>query len=250
MAEYSGTTLPRYLARHMKLGFDSDDVAALIGSINSSQTPEPSPFPHLPAEVIFVILECIPIHYILPCRLICRAVRDYIDGPICFQYLNRAQLIGYLGPQYDSADQREKMSYPRAHFDRLDEMPKVERSGGERVAKWSGTRAIFKIEEKWMELYNRVHQLTMTLAQDKTPWLDLVEKLKVRRDEDSYGTIRWCLQLDQAVLELDYPVEALRDSFTVDLTNGTIVVYWKRLLLRFLKTEALFQKTVEAVRLG
>jgi hypothetical protein len=39
--------LPPYLSRHINLGFDLDDVAALISSIDTSHPT----LPHLPAEV-------------------------------------------------------------------------------------------------------------------------------------------------------------------------------------------------------
>jgi hypothetical protein len=92
------TPLPAYLSRHTTLGFDSDDVAALISAIDSSQGPRSSKLPHLPAEILFQIVEFAPVDHILTWRLVCRGFRDAIDGPVQYEHLRRAQLVGYLGP--------------------------------------------------------------------------------------------------------------------------------------------------------
>ena len=92
------TRLPAYLSRHMRLGFDSDDVAALINSIDSSQDPQSSELSHLPAEILFQIVEFVPVNHILTWRLVCRGFRDAIDGPVQYGHLRRAELIGYVGP--------------------------------------------------------------------------------------------------------------------------------------------------------
>jgi hypothetical protein len=90
--------LPAYISRHMRLGFDSDDVAALLSSIDSSQEPGSSRLPHLPAEILFQILDFVPIDYLLKWRLVCRGFRDAIDGPVLYDCLQRAEMICYLGP--------------------------------------------------------------------------------------------------------------------------------------------------------
>jgi hypothetical protein len=89
---------PAYISRHMRLGFDSDDVAALLSSIDSSQEPGSSRLPHLPAEILFQILDFVPIEYLLNWRLVCRGFRDAIDGPVLYDCLRRAELICYVGP--------------------------------------------------------------------------------------------------------------------------------------------------------
>jgi hypothetical protein len=89
-----------YISRHLRLGFDSNDVAALINSIDSSQDSGPSLLPHLPAEILFHILEFVAIDYVLTWRLVCRGFRDAIDGPVMYAHLQQAELIGYLGPRH------------------------------------------------------------------------------------------------------------------------------------------------------
>jgi hypothetical protein len=61
------------------MGFNEDDVAALIGAIESSQNPASS-VEHLPAEILLHILEYVPVDHILDWRFVCRGFRDAIDG--------------------------------------------------------------------------------------------------------------------------------------------------------------------------
>jgi hypothetical protein len=62
--------------------------------------------------------------------------------------------------------------------------------------------------------------------------------------------LRWCIRLDQAVLDLDFPVEIGRMNLDVDVNLDTrfVRVAWKDMLLRFLKTERALRRMMDEVR--
>jgi hypothetical protein len=63
--------------------------------------------------------------------------------------------------------------------------------------------------------------------------------------------LRWCIKLDHAVLDLDFPVETGRKHFDVDvnLNTGLVRVAWKDMLLGFLKTERALRRMMNEVRI-
>lgn len=235
--------LPLYLSRHMRLGFDSDDVAALISSIDSSQDLRTSTPPHLPAEILFQILEFVPVDHILTWRLVCRGFRDAIDGPVQYAHLRRAELIGYLGPraQYPlnqlSESRYEQINLVRAHFERIDDSPTTEAPEARAPAKWHYDLAIFTIDDRWFNEFARIEDKTTQDGVRRPAWQSLLDDLQLLGEEEPYGTLKWCLRLDKAVLGLDFSPEALRRCIMIDLVNKRMMVQWKDLLFNFLQTE-------------
>jgi hypothetical protein len=145
--------LPPWLARHVKLGFDADDVAALISSIDSSQNP-PSSLVNLPAELLLHVLEYVPVDHVLDWRFVCRGFRDAIDGRILYHHLQRTQLVGCLGqrhmwPMQTLTDkQYNQVRFVSAHFLKVEH---VEGTAGNRSNTgpiWCNTYAIFKIDHQ------------------------------------------------------------------------------------------------------
>jgi hypothetical protein len=76
-----------------------------------------------------------------------------------------------------------------------------------------------------------------------------LHRLELRRTEEGFGTLRWCIRLDEAVLDLNFPLEKGRNHFDVDvyLHTGKIRVAWKDMLLQFLKTETALRRLIDEV---
>ncbi|KAF2646079.1 hypothetical protein P280DRAFT_485870 [Massarina eburnea CBS 473.64] len=242
-------TLPRYLARHVELGFDSDDVDAFIDSIEASQDPQSSTLPHLPAEILFQIVSFLPLDSILHWRLVCRGVRDYIDGPFMKTCLKKAELIGYLGTDEEALGYVGRVDYDEFRFLRAGFDVSTTGSGG--IGKWNEVSATFQIDTKWMRWFSsRDAEIIATQTNyDINPWRALVRRLELQVAEECHGTLRWCLRIDNIVLDLELPVEVLSssNSMHVDLRSGKIVLQWRRLLFRFLKVATMFRKLLDEV---
>lgn len=254
------TPLPSYLARHVNLGFNSDDIAALIGSIDSSQRPHASSrIPRLPAELLLSILEHVPIDYVLDWRLICRGFRDAIDGRVLFQYLQRTQLIGYMGPRRSrhmeglDEEQYERIHLLHARFHHMEHDRETETGPCLLKPIWSATHAVFHIEDGWYQSFRQVGGAAArggdTIEDADTRWLNTLDRLELRRAEEGFGTLRWCIMLDQSVLDMDFPLEAGRNTFDVKVNLHTkgLRVGWKDMLIRSLKTETALRRKMDEV---
>jgi hypothetical protein len=235
-----------WIPRHARLGFDADDVAALISSIDSSQNALSS-LVNLPAELLLHVLEYVPVDHILDWRYVCRGFRDAIDGRVLYHHLQRTELIGYLGPQSLAhfrglnEEQYDQVRFLRASFLGV-EGAADDRSNSGPI--WGNAQAVFKLKPDSEE-----DRASIGIADAE--WRKL-ERLGLNGVEEGFGTLRWCIRLDQAVLDLDFPLEATRNSFgfAVDLDKSTIRVAWKDMLFRFLKTEATLRRMMTQVSLS
>ncbi|KAF2796736.1 hypothetical protein K505DRAFT_415529 [Melanomma pulvis-pyrius CBS 109.77] len=243
--------LPSYLARHTALGFDADDIAALISSIDSSEIrtsqSSASSLPHLPAEIVLHVLDYVPINYVLEWRLVCRGFRDAIDGPVMYDYLQRAELIGYIGPHLETLEPLSEAEYEKLHLLRVrflhmaDErtwspMEEPRRSG----PKWACNYAIFGNDNGWRH----------DMEQCMVPFAQLDEAIRFRLEpcavEEYYGALKWCVRLDEAVLDVEVMIQA-RKMF-VDFVFVEVHAYWKDLLFGLLKTETMLRKKMDEKR--
>ncbi|KAF1940056.1 hypothetical protein EJ02DRAFT_350879 [Clathrospora elynae] len=251
-------TSPSYLARHINIGFNSDDVAALINSIDSSQKPSStSSLAHLPAELLLQILEYVPVDYVLDWRLVCRGFRDAIDGRILYHHLRRTELIGYMGSRYLrpmehlNDEQYEKIHLLRARFRCIEKAEEEDMGTQQSKPVWSGTHALFQIDEEWFRDFRQIGGAAArggdTTQDADTRWLSTLDRLELQRPEEGFGTLRWCIRLDYAVLDMDFPLEAGRNTFDVDvhLHSGRVRVAWREMLFRFLKTERSLRRLLE-----
>jgi hypothetical protein len=240
----TSSPLPRWLAKHVNVGFDSDDVTALIDSIDSSQISQTSPIAQLPAELLLLVLEHVPVDYILDWRLVCRGFRDAIDGRVMYHHLQRTQLVGLMGTGDFSTtgpltnEQHDRLRLVHADFQRVTNDPGV----GHRKpsgAVWNNTHAIFRIEDRWFDDF---HQIVVGI------WREHVSRLQLS-GELGFGSLRWCIQLDHAVLDLSFPLESGRNAFDcqVQLDMRTVSVRWKDMLFGFLKTEAALRRMLDKV---
>ncbi|KAG9191328.1 hypothetical protein G6011_09416 [Alternaria panax] len=237
--------LPSYLRRHIQLGFTHDDVAALISSIDSSQAPPSSSngnptLAHLPAELLLQVLEHVPVDYVLDWRL-------------------RTQLVGYMGrrsePVMQDLDEEE---YESIHLIEADFI-RVEEEEGETTCQqekrpiWSSKHAVFKIKDEWYRAFRDVNGLETepgdTINHVEREWDGVLGRLAFLQEED-FGQLRWCIRLDHAVLDLDFPVHkaGLHLDFDTNLHTGSIRVAWKAMLVRFLRTERALRVLMEQKR--
>src|SRR5205807_2472437 len=101
----------------------------------------------------------------------------------------------------------------------------------------------FQIEDEWFQSFHHIGGAAATggdTIRDADPrWLSTVDRLELRRPEEGFGSLRWCIRLDHAVLDLDFPMEMGRNSFDIriSLQQRIIIVAWKHMLLSFLRTE-------------
>ncbi|OAL46597.1 hypothetical protein IQ07DRAFT_590707 [Pyrenochaeta sp. DS3sAY3a] len=253
------TPIPSYLAKHIGLGFNGDDIAALISSIDSSQVADTSNVLHLPAEILLHILEHVPVDYILDWRLICRGFRDAIDGRILYHHLRKTTLIGYMGPKHSLSHMRdledeeyEKIHLIRARYLRMSKRGTSHQPTLENQRSiWNEQYAIFQIDDEWspafLQIAGAADRPNPLFGHVDPKWHDILDKLELSKAEEGFGTLRWCIQLDQAVLDLDIGLELNRGNFytRVFLQRGAVTVAWKDMLFRFLKTERALRLTME-----
>ncbi|KAI4954035.1 hypothetical protein J4E91_001744 [Alternaria rosae] len=120
---------------------------------------------------------------------------------------------------------------------------------------WGATHAVFKISDEWYRAFRHVGGAEAsdghTLDDADPSWYSVLDRLQLRRREEGFGTLRWCIRLDHAVLDLDLPCEWRRMNFdfNVHLRTGLIRVAWKDMLVRFLKTERQYRLLLEQVPL-
>jgi hypothetical protein len=250
--------LPSWLARHVRLGFNDDDVTALIDSIDSSQGPSSS-IAVLPAELLLHVLEYVPVDYLLDWRLVCRGFRDAIDGRTLYHHLQRTQLVGFVGPRTHwplrnlTEEQYDRMQFVHSDFHQVAENGGTARTPQKSRPIWSSTHAIFKMDLREFGSSTGAEGIgpryDSTIEYADTIWRNAVSRLELSGAEEGFGTLRWCIRLDLGVLDLDLPLEAGRHSFDVivDMNSGTIKVAWKDMLFNFLKTEAALRRMIDEV---
>ena len=251
--------LPSYLSHHFNLGFDTDDVTALLNSIDSSQKPKSASVPHLPAELLLHILEYVPVDYVLDWRLVCRGFRDAIDGRILFYHLHRTKLIGYMGSQHSRLmEDLGELEYNRiyllyANFHHIESVNGAGTRAQPPEPVWNATHAIFRIEDEWFQSFRQIGGAAErggdTIEDADPRWLIPFSKLELRRPEEGFGTLRWCIKLDHAVLDADFPIETGRTTFgiEVNLRQGIVKVAWRQMLIHFLKTETALRRLTQEV---
>ncbi|KAF2439071.1 hypothetical protein P171DRAFT_397411 [Karstenula rhodostoma CBS 690.94] len=236
------TPLPSYIARRFDLGFDADDVSALITSIDASQDHASTPgLPKLPAEVLFHIVDFVPLDYILEWRLVCRGFRDCIDGPIMYNCIKRAEIIGLVAApgtlQWAGipAELHEHLTYMRCSFERLEDSMEAMRPRLTNT-RWGALHAVFCIDDGWRHQFLLAEMLSAERHKAHN-FHFLMERLHLEGSADGFGKMRWCMRLDSAVLDLEFPIQALRDKLILDLPSKRVTIEWKELLFRFIQGE-------------
>lgn len=245
--ECEDTKLPSWLANHLNIEWNSDDVDALLTSIDASQHAKTSTTPLLPAELLLLIIERVPAEHVLDWRLVCRGFRDAIDGRVLFYHLQRTQLVGYLGSRTfatmtSMSDKAyEELSLLFANFSCL--VDGGSKSGqAARSALWESSHAVFTFDPQWA----RAHQYHEH-REGIPSRVSLLNRLNLSRNDQAYGALTWAIQLGASVLDLDFPLEVGRQTFdiTIDTEHSTIRVEWKPMLFRFLKTERALRLLME-----
>ncbi|KAF2112862.1 hypothetical protein BDV96DRAFT_579283 [Lophiotrema nucula] len=258
--------LPPCIARHLNLGFDSDDINALISSIDSSQNCNSSEsetrLPQLPTEIIVNILHFVPVNYVLDWRLVCRGFRDVIDTAVMFSYLPRVRLIGYVGPSLRpeylrfapgggdvkvvSANIYEEVQLLHADFNVVIE----DGITSQECAKWSAaTEAYYRIDDRWFEKFEDIGGSATDRTHSPLSLRRVLSRLELEQNfQHDYGAVRWCIKLDHCVMDLETPLTPTGKSspfLAVNLRERKIKVSWKDMIWQFLKTENSVRKKME-----
>jgi len=235
--EHDNTELPAWLTDHLTIDWNSDDVDALITSIDASQGPQSPALPHLPAELLLLILEHVPVAYILDWRLVCQGFREAIDGPILYHQLHRLQIIGYLGPR-SLPDMRvlghpeyEQLYLMPTRLQSMDNGPPLPDVQHNSQPSWAISHAVFRMRYAWFAAHK-----ALNAPRSKS---SMLSQISLCRTDQAYGTLTWMIKLDTAVLDLDLPLEPHRRHFDfhVDMNTYTLRVQWKVMLFRFLRIE-------------
>jgi hypothetical protein len=253
--------LPSWLAKYANVGFDTDDVAALLSSIESSQNPQPS-LAQLPAELLLHVLEYVPVDHVLDWRLVCRGFRDAIDTRILYHHLKRTRIVGFIGPPSEypisllPKDQYDRVKFVHAHFQQVEGEAggtlTVRQNLGNRPP-WYQTHAAFKIEDLWFRAFSEANGTDASKEEDikhaEKVYRHAQSKLELRGSDTGFGTVTWCVVLDHAVLDLEVPLQSGRNTFqlSVDLHQKTVKVAWKEMLFSFLKTERALRHVLDQV---
>jgi hypothetical protein len=193
--------LPSYLRRHLHLGFDQDDVAALLSSIDSSQSPSTnSTLAHLPAELLLQILEYVPVEYVLDWRLVCRGFRDAIHGRVLYHHLRRTELVGYMGSRHSrpmeslDASDYEAIHLLEAYFHHIEKPSEDTKDTGRSKPIWSGTHAVFKIADEWFREFREVGGAASrdghAIQDADGQWFNTLDRLELHRTEEGFGQSR------------------------------------------------------------
>ncbi|KAF2652197.1 hypothetical protein K491DRAFT_719122 [Lophiostoma macrostomum CBS 122681] len=249
----SASPLPSYLARHVQLGFDADDITALLTSIESSQGLETSSLSHLPAEIICRIIERVPIDYVLGLRLVSRGIKEYIDTFVKYSYLERSQLSCPTLPWAPAAghafargfnfsqDDYEELYLLRAYFSHV-EAPIT--AVDESCAKWAGDIAVFKMEDRW---FKAVQRLGSSVPPFLTPILDW-DTLPIsvpRQDSETHGKMRWLFHLDHSVLDSGFQAPRPHLQISQNIEERSLRVNWRDLIQWSLSTETRLRRMMD-----
>lgn len=184
-----------------------------------------------------MILEHVPVAYILDYRLVCRGFRDAIDGPVLFHQLQRLQLIGYLGPR-SRPDMRalghheyEQLHLMPTRFQSMISENTQLKAREDFKPPWANSLALFTAEHAWFAAHEALEVPISTSR--------ILSQISLCQTDQAYGTLTWVARLDTAVLDLDLPLEPHRRHFDldVDTKTWTLGVEWRPMLFRFLKTE-------------
>ncbi|EDU48896.1 F-box-like multi-domain protein [Pyrenophora tritici-repentis] len=250
--------LPGYLVRHLNLGFNQDDISALLSAIDSSQVSPSSNtrLAHLPAELLLQILEYVPVDHVLDWRLVCRSFRDAIDGRVLFHHLHRTELIGYMGSRYSHPltalddEQYERLHLLRARFECI-QGPTPDASAKNDTPVWSGRQALFRIDDSWLDEFRHISGAAARkgdIWDSDRLWIDALSRLCLCSSDELIGTLRWCIRLDHAVLDLDFSAQRLVSEVCFSMRKGSIRINWKDTMFRFLKTERALRLMLEKKR--
>ena len=234
----SSNGLPSYLSRYINIGWDDDDVSALLDSIASSQAKQARSqlqhnsapgLPYLPPEILLQILLAVPPAYILPFRLVSRAFRELVETYVFYSYIVRTRLfIKWTTKQLEMMEAPNEPD-PTAVFHGLvtDATPEMERVGPthrERgPAKWDGRLARFKVD-------------------DVNSCPGLFKKIESYDERESVLRGLLYIGLDEIVNDTDLP------GVQADVDSLTIIFDWRGMLWSLLKEEhAIRQKLEETV---
>ncbi|KAF2744985.1 hypothetical protein M011DRAFT_479451 [Sporormia fimetaria CBS 119925] len=207
--------LPHYLQGHVDLGYDSDDLTAFIDAIEASQrsADDSSALPHMPPEIILLVLESVPIDYILDFRLVCKAFRDHIDGPVLHSYLPATDFHGPVTHRrnWTMYDKAEDLIWLHGKFSGLRPVPGT---GSRRMARWDAyPKATFKIDRDWIATNQRSGRIP---ANPSTEYIEAITKEKLQLSTPKPFRAGWLVRLGHFVFDA-HPIYTATGEATVSM---------------------------------
>ncbi|KAF2004276.1 hypothetical protein P154DRAFT_531589 [Amniculicola lignicola CBS 123094] len=258
LQSHSLIILPSYITRHISLGYDDDDVAAFLSSIEASQRQvrqkEDDSLLHLPAEIVLMIVDLVPIDYILDFRLISRGVRDYIDSRVMNDYLCRTQVVvnvdtGYF-PFHPKPDTYRGSRILRLFFSRLEQQD----SSSQQDSDGNREVAVFHFYDDWLQEIQDSYQPGLNHKTTYYGVMHMGAPLKPATEMRS-GKLHWCMQLDHGVMDLRFPHPADKYEVDVILTDDSAkycikIWNWKSMMIQFLRIERAIRRKMEQTKLN
>lgn len=207
--------------------------------------------PRLPLEIIFMVVDNVPLDHIIPLRAVCPPVRYHIDRHVLFAFLRRTNLICTIdeptdqmgraldGPVPAAVAQLEDL---QASFSHLERHQGASICTTDRGPPWDGTHAIFRIDTNWLATFNHLRSAYRDLSFAIPGWKSPRQRFEFLVGPDQRSN--WYMQVDHAASDLDLNItdstlfpRHSKNHFLVDLNSGTIRVEWKRMLWTFLERE-------------
>jgi hypothetical protein len=143
----------------------------------------------------------------------------------------------------DSDSEYEQIKFIRAHFEQPDDYDSEART----KAKWDHDLAVFAIDDTWRQSFAGIVHHTTDNGVLRPAWRSLLDYAALEGDEQHHGPLTWCLKLDNAVMDLDFSRESLKQYVSVDLVTHKIILEWKQCLLDFLRTETRIRQLMQEV---
>lgn len=238
-----------------------DQPASNIASLSATGVHADLPqLPHIPTELLLLIIDHVAAEHILPFRAVCRSIKEHIDNFISKAYLQRMTIIGY-----------EPLFEPSARFQGLCEeiakaLPFVNfnyshLADTSRNSAIPEGRAVFNIDPRWLAMYKPWLDSTRLLESKKNKSLYLLEHTLEPVEEWKGPTISddptWFICLDNIALMLDLGTTKSEDSdgccytwslehFYLDHKAMTVTVDWRLVLRNMLVEEAEISRRVRA----
>ncbi|KAF2825700.1 hypothetical protein CC86DRAFT_34107 [Ophiobolus disseminans] len=200
--------------------------------------------PHLPAEIVLLVVDFVSIDYILPFCAVCRSFRSHIDKHVFKSYLCRTTLIADIplpDMMHNLLDDKHagNLSSINASFSHVER--KQDGCGADEQPTTFGVQAVFRLDTGWLDVFHQFHCVApkWTLRKLLTPSLCGNQLLSPTTIVD------WRMQLDHAVLDLSFDERAYAGSYTDGNTqlcfdweeSWTVRVEWRSILWTFLRKQ-------------
>lgn len=193
---------------------------------------------------MLLILESVPVDYILEFRRVSKAFKKCIDTRVMYTYLERTQILGYIGPREEFPDLmgREKYEDLRllvANFSHVEHASNSSPNQTQDAARWDSNSAIFTIDENWRKKWGAELKTLRDAWLEGAMWEAIQNHLELPPPAHYHGQLQWIVRLDKSVLDI-------RGILRMESWDR-IEVPWKKILFNFLRTEKAIREQMEKV---